>query len=222
MRRHRAGGAAHFVELYDSDTNELFGMCPLQDDPQAAARSFQVATDSSRCFVIRVEQQNEFAYIGLNFAEKLDALKFCRAVLERNKHVSLLNGELVGAVEHSDASTQPQEFRAEGRIVVDLHGKFVAPVSSGASSSQNVGQPLSLQTLPKTGATRRIHESATCSGAVMPPTHTVSKPQFASQAACATTAPALSPSTDMDHWLAPQKSNVPTQPATDVLDALFR
>lgn len=144
--------ADHFIELWDRTSNELFGQCPLRDDVGGAA--FQTATDSSRCFVIRIEQGDQFALLGINFEHNTDAFRFCTTVVERNNRISsMLEME-------SASASRPSEIRTQGKILLDLTGKIVtkgrAVVASRGETVVSSGFSLTSLPPPTTAASRRL------------------------------------------------------------------
>lgn len=166
-RRWQDQHAVHFVELLDvssSSAPEVFGQCPL---PDGASSSFQVAEDSSRCFVVRVEQGDQFAFLGLNFEEKSDALRFCKAVAERHKHMHALQRTLfeqplvdAAAVSHGPAAA----VRADGKFRVDLNGKLASQGLGNAHHNLPGNQPVRLDVAPpSSGISRRIRAEGVAS-----------------------------------------------------------
>lgn len=162
---HHDDAPTHAIDLLVTDGLTLFGRCPLKDGPsaQSASSSFQVASDSSRCFVVRVEQGEQYAYLGLNFEEKADAFKFCTAVIERNKNalrsrIQTPNEEGISRY----TGHQISELRAEGKIEVNLAGKWSSSAAQKPPSTQNSNTGFSLDHLPRaSGATnRRITSTA--------------------------------------------------------------
>lgn len=149
---------SHAVHLLEVDSDTVFAVCPLKDDLRNG-NSFQVANDSSRCFVLRVEQGDQHAYLGVNFEEKADAFRFCTAVVERNKRLHLLVHPQEDAIARY-AGTHSSELRAEGKIEIDLNGKLTTPVSgSSTTATTTSGSAFSLENIPRAHAgNRRVRQ----------------------------------------------------------------
>ncbi|KAI9292452.1 adaptin ear-binding coat-associated protein 1 NECAP-1 [Neoconidiobolus thromboides FSU 785] len=60
------------IKLEDSITGDLFAACPYDDKGLAVEQ----VLDSSRYFVIRVEDQGRHAYLGLGFEDRSEAFDF--------------------------------------------------------------------------------------------------------------------------------------------------
>jgi hypothetical protein len=155
------------IDLVDTATGALFGRCPLSTDAkQEQDQCVQSATDSSRCFVLRIVKGQQHAYIGLNFPERSDAYKFSTALTERHrkaapaqllpeKDLSLRSDTI-----HVDLSGKIKAGQASPVTVVA--GVGVAPAAPGAlQTNPNAAlvQPVSLSTPPpkkSNGPSRRI------------------------------------------------------------------
>ena len=136
----RAGPGGECSIVLEEPTGEVFGACPLKDDA-----AFQQATDSSRCFVIRVEHGAMHAYLGLNFEHKPDAFRFSTTVVERNKH----------AKPAERLAESGRALKQEERIQIDIGGKLKSASGNAVLASVPC---LTLQQPPRTntGASRRI------------------------------------------------------------------
>lgn len=75
-----ARGSDAEVRLEDGSTGELFAVCPFTPETQAVA--IEPAVDSSRNFVLRVEDPatRRHAFLGLGFAERGEAFDFNAAL----------------------------------------------------------------------------------------------------------------------------------------------
>ncbi|ORZ04007.1 adaptin ear-binding coat-associated protein 1 NECAP-1 [Syncephalastrum racemosum] len=69
------------VVLEDSNTGELFALCPY--DP--ASNSVEPVLDSSRYFVLKIEHEGRHAFIGMGFQERSDAFDFNVALQDFTK-----------------------------------------------------------------------------------------------------------------------------------------
>lgn len=172
VRKYSEAGTSlptHSIHLLEIEGDVTFAVCPLKDEAHNSAGTFQVANDSSRCFVLRVEQGDQHAYLGINFEEKADAFRFCTAVVERNKRLHLF------AQPHEDAASryanaQNAELRATGKIEVDLLGKWAQPqhhLAAGASPASSSG--FSLDHIPRAAGNSRRVGGGQQHGVVMPP-----------------------------------------------------
>jgi hypothetical protein len=175
VRRYAQDGISlptHSVDLLeninDQGTTTVFAVCPLKDDAPSSSCSFQVANDSSRCFVLRVEQGDQHAYLGINFEEKADAFRFCTAIVERNKRLHLLAHS--SNVAQQDAITRyagshANELRAEGKIEIDLLGKLATSTPNVISTATTAGRSeFSLDNVPRgAGGNRRVRQGGDAS-----------------------------------------------------------
>ncbi|NWJ08110.1 NECP2 protein, partial [Crypturellus undulatus] len=80
-----ARGDVAFIRLEDRTSGELFAQAPVEQFPGAAVES---VTDSSRYFVIRIEDGNgRRAFIGVGFVDRGDAFDFNVALQDHFKWV---------------------------------------------------------------------------------------------------------------------------------------
>ncbi|XP_029287167.1 adaptin ear-binding coat-associated protein 2 isoform X1 [Cottoperca gobio] len=80
-----------YIKLEDKNTGELFAQAPVEQYPGCVVES---VTDSSRYFVIRIEDGNgRHAFIGLGFADRGDSFDFNVALQDHFKWVKQ-EGEL--------------------------------------------------------------------------------------------------------------------------------
>ncbi|XP_061215439.1 adaptin ear-binding coat-associated protein 2 [Neopsephotus bourkii] len=80
-----ARGSVAFIKLEDKNTGELFAQAPVEQFPGIAVES---VTDSSRYFVIRVEDGNgRRAFLGVGFVDRGDAFDFNVALQDHFKWV---------------------------------------------------------------------------------------------------------------------------------------
>lgn len=214
------------VQLIDGD--KLFGECPLYDDPDGP-KSLQQATDSRRCFVLRIEQGDQFAYLGINFEDRTVAFNFQSAVLDRNKHKNV-----------ESVAVQDRTLHQGERMRVELAGKLRTQQQSG-TVGQNFDASASAQTaqagafnfksgISGAGASRRVgakpapqdaSSAPAPAGLPAPPSVAVAavQPQVVQRPA----QPEFDPFGDMDTQpkaAVPTPAPKPTKPA-DPLDELF-
>nr|KAF6444590.1 NECAP endocytosis associated 2 [Molossus molossus] len=80
-----AKGQVAYIKLEDRTSGELFAQAPVDQFPGTAVES---VTDSSRYFVIRIEDGNgRRAFIGLGFGDRGDAFDFNVALQDHFKWV---------------------------------------------------------------------------------------------------------------------------------------
>ncbi|PKK24096.1 NECAP endocytosis associated 2 [Columba livia] len=80
-----AKGKVAFIKLEDKTSGELFAQAPVEQFPGIAVES---VTDSSRYFVIRIEDGNgRRAFIGVGFVDRGDAFDFNVALQDHFKWV---------------------------------------------------------------------------------------------------------------------------------------
>ncbi|RVE73152.1 hypothetical protein OJAV_G00048280 [Oryzias javanicus] len=98
-----AKGKKAFIKLEDRNTGELFAQAPVEQYPGTVV---EAVTDSSRYFVIRIEDGNgRHAFIGLGFADRGDSFDFNVALQDHFKWVKQ-EGEL--AKLEANQSSQPK------------------------------------------------------------------------------------------------------------------
>ena len=160
------------IHLIDTSTGSLFAACPLRDDHNSSGpKSFQTCTDSKRCFVLRVEQGDQFAYLGMNFADRAAAYNFSATVLNRRKENT--SSRNISRVEEKDRRL------GEAPISIDITHKIKAGSAQSASTiadhnligenyafNEDEGKSapgfnlMSNRLGPRTGASRRIGSSS--------------------------------------------------------------
>uniref|UniRef100_A0A3P9NDE4 NECAP endocytosis associated 2 n=1 Tax=Poecilia reticulata TaxID=8081 RepID=A0A3P9NDE4_POERE len=80
-----AKGKKAFIKLEDRNTGELYAQAPVEQYPGIAV---EAVTDSSRYFVIRIEDgTGRHAFIGLGFADRGDSFDFNVALQDHFKWV---------------------------------------------------------------------------------------------------------------------------------------
>ncbi|NWI85370.1 NECP2 protein, partial [Pitta sordida] len=83
--RGTAKGSTAFIKLEDKSSGELFAQAPVEQFPGVAVES---VTDSSRYFVLRIEDGNgRRAFIGVGFVDRGDAFDFNVALQDHFKWV---------------------------------------------------------------------------------------------------------------------------------------
>lgn len=150
------------VQLFESDTRELFGQCPM-DHPDALRR----ATDSSRCFVVKVVQGSQFAFVGLMFDKSNDGSQFGAVVADtqraKERHEAALREASQQEAQPMYASTAFASSGVRDRggplLRLELGGKL----QSGSSTSSSLqAASVSLSCPPKaSGSSRRVQSTPT-------------------------------------------------------------
>ncbi|KAI1307688.1 Adaptin ear-binding coat-associated protein 2 [Mortierella claussenii] len=78
-----AQGKKCFIRLEDGRTGELFATCPYEENKGCV----ESVTDSSRYFVLRIEDQGRHAFIGLGFLDRSHAFDFNVTLQDHFKHL---------------------------------------------------------------------------------------------------------------------------------------
>ncbi|KAF9174943.1 Adaptin ear-binding coat-associated protein 2 [Mortierella sp. AD011] len=78
-----AVGKKCFIRLEDGRTGELFAVCPYEENKGCV----ESVIDSSRYFVLKIEDQGRHAFIGLGFLDRSHAFDFNVALQDHFKHI---------------------------------------------------------------------------------------------------------------------------------------
>ncbi|KAI7903666.1 uncharacterized protein BX663DRAFT_507256 [Cokeromyces recurvatus] len=89
------------IRLEDSNTGELFAMCPYD----IQSNSVEAVLDSSRYFVLKIENEGRHAFIGMGFQERSDAFDFNVTLQD---FVKQLRAEKEANERTAQASTTPK------------------------------------------------------------------------------------------------------------------
>ncbi|KAM6313100.1 adaptin ear-binding coat-associated protein 2 [Podargus strigoides] len=109
-----AKGKMAFVKLEDKTSGELFAQAPVEQFPGIAVES---VTDSSRYFVIRIEDGNgRRAFIGVGFVDRGDAFDFNVALQDHFKWVRQ-QSELARQAENPDQGPKLDLGFKEGQTI---------------------------------------------------------------------------------------------------------
>ncbi|KAF9428765.1 Adaptin ear-binding coat-associated protein 2 [Podila epigama] len=79
-----AQGKKCFIRLEDGKTGELFAVCPYEENKGCV----EAVKDSSRYFVVRIEDQGRHAFLGLGFLDRSHAFDFNVALQDHFKHIA--------------------------------------------------------------------------------------------------------------------------------------
>uniref|UniRef100_A0A8C0I985 NECAP endocytosis associated 2 n=1 Tax=Bubo bubo TaxID=30461 RepID=A0A8C0I985_BUBBB len=109
-----AKGKIAFIKLEDKTSGELFAQAPVEQFPGIAVES---VTDSSRYFVIRIEDGNgRRAFIGVGFVDRGDAFDFNVALQDHFKWVRQ-QSELAKQAENPDQGPKLDLGFKEGQTI---------------------------------------------------------------------------------------------------------
>ncbi|XP_069730850.1 adaptin ear-binding coat-associated protein 2 isoform X1 [Phaenicophaeus curvirostris] len=109
-----AKGKIAFIKLEDKTSGELFAQAPVEQFPGIAVES---VTDSSRYFVIRIEDENgRRAFIGVGFVDRGDAFDFNVALQDHFKWVRQ-QSELARQAENPDQGPKLDLGFKEGQTI---------------------------------------------------------------------------------------------------------
>ncbi|KAK8506151.1 hypothetical protein V6N13_002792 [Hibiscus sabdariffa] len=90
------------IRLEDPNSGDLFAACFIH--PGQRENSVEPALDSSRYFVLKIEDGNgKHAFIGLGFNERNEAFDFNVALSDHDKHVRRENEKETGETSESDS-----------------------------------------------------------------------------------------------------------------------
>ncbi|GBB83774.1 hypothetical protein RclHR1_10440007 [Rhizophagus clarus] len=78
-------GKKCFIKLEDGTTGELFAQCLYDPD----TNTVEPVRDSSRYFVLRIEDDGRHAFIGMGFQERSEAFDFQVALQDHVKHLKI-------------------------------------------------------------------------------------------------------------------------------------
>ncbi|XP_028854531.1 adaptin ear-binding coat-associated protein 2 [Denticeps clupeoides] len=134
-------GKVAFIKLEDKSTGELFAQAPVEQYPGCAV---EAVTDSSRYFVLRIEDGNgRHAFIGVGFADRGDSFDFNVALQDHFKWVKQ-EGEL--AKQAATLNTGPKldlGFKEGQTIKINIGNiKKKDASSQGPSKSRMAGSGL--------------------------------------------------------------------------------
>ena len=107
------------VRLENPADSTLFAQCPL--DNERPEISVEPVTDSSRYFVLRVEDgSGKHAFLGMGFVERNDAFEFNVTLQD---HVKWLKNEREAEAIAAAPAAPPQDFSLHGNIAINVPGK---------------------------------------------------------------------------------------------------
>eukprot|EP00755_Sulcionema_specki_P028565 Sspe_Gene.90183::Locus_61794_Transcript_1_1_Confidence_1.000_Length_1526::g.90183::m.90183/K20069/NECAP1_2; adaptin ear-binding coat-associated protein 1/2 len=140
------------VRLVD-EKGEVFAECPVHTGPNAQ-KCIDPVKDSSRYFVLRIEDRGRHAFIGLGFKERGEAFDFSVAITDHKRKA--------GVQQHAPVYTGPkQDFSLKDgeTIKVNLGGKVKPAEKKDGERPASSGLPqptgLGLAPPPSTGGRNR-------------------------------------------------------------------
>ncbi|KAF8935188.1 Adaptin ear-binding coat-associated protein 2 [Dissophora ornata] len=123
-----AQGKKCFIRLEDGKTGDLFAVCPYEENKGC----IESVTDSSRYFVLKIEDQGRHAFIGLGFLDRSHAFDFNVALQDHFKH---LRAEEKSAELKKAGAEQPKhDFSLKEGQTLSLH---IASGTGSASGRRN-------------------------------------------------------------------------------------
>ncbi|KAI1890791.1 hypothetical protein AGOR_G00157250 [Albula goreensis] len=134
-------GKIAYIKLEDKVSGELFAQAPVEQYPGSVV---EAVTDSSRYFVVRIEDGNgRHAFIGLGFADRGDSFDFNVALQDHFKWVRQ-EGELAKQEASQTAAPKLDLGFKEGQTIKINIGniKKKDPPAAGATKSRPVGSGL--------------------------------------------------------------------------------
>ncbi|KAG9260710.1 adaptin ear-binding coat-associated protein 2 [Astyanax mexicanus] len=122
-----------YIKLEDKNTGELFAQAPVEQYPGSVV---EAVTDSSRYFVIRIEDGNgRHAFIGIGFADRGDSFDFNVALQD---HFKWVKQESEFAKQEASQSAAPKldlGFK-EGQTIKISLGNIKKKEAAGAAKSR--------------------------------------------------------------------------------------
>ena len=166
-----AAGDACTVLLEDSTNGSLFAQCPVDNDQPDL--SVEPVADSSRYFVLKVQDGAKHAFVGMGFVERNDAFDFNVTLQDHVKHVRFEREHTEEAVEAA-AAAPAHDFTLKGSVNIALNtgrtskqrertepreskscaggGLLLPPPPPGGGSSRSRRQPPAAAPPPSAGA----------------------------------------------------------------------
>lgn len=124
-----------YIKLEDRNTGELFAQAPVEQYPGCVV---EAVTDSSRYFVIRIEDGNgRHAFIGLGFADRGDSFDFNVALQDHFKWVKQ-EGEIAKQEASQSAAPKLDLSFKEGQTIKISIGN-IKKKDAGAAKPRPMG-----------------------------------------------------------------------------------
>jgi len=125
------------IRLEDKTSGELFAACPVEQYP---GTSVEAVTDSSRYFVVCVQDSGRKAYIGIGFADRADSFDLNVTLQD---HFKYLKKEAEGVSASAVADTGPKldlAFKAGQTIRINIPSK-----KGGGEDADDLPEPATTQ-----------------------------------------------------------------------------
>ncbi|CAG5981051.1 unnamed protein product [Menidia menidia] len=131
-----AKGKMAYIKLEDKNTGELFAQAPVEQYPGSVV---EAVTDSSRYFVIRIEDGNgRHAFIGMGFADRGDSFDFNVALQDHFKWVKQ-EGEIATMEASQSAAPKLDLSFKEGQTIKISIGQNIKKKEAGGGKARPVG-----------------------------------------------------------------------------------
>ncbi|XP_073700338.1 adaptin ear-binding coat-associated protein 2 [Garra rufa] len=135
-----AKGKVAYIKLEDKNTGELFAQAPVDQYPGIIV---EAVTDSSRYFVIRIEDGNgRHAFIGVGFADRGDSFDFNVALQDHFKWVKQESDLAQQEVDQVSAPKLDLGFKEGQTIKINIGNMKKKDSSSAAAKSRPAGSLL--------------------------------------------------------------------------------
>ncbi|KAF9958965.1 Adaptin ear-binding coat-associated protein 2 [Mortierella alpina] len=126
-----AQGKKCFIRLEDGQTGELFAVCPYEENKGCV----ESVTDSSRYFVVKIEDQGRHAFLGLGFLDRSHAFDFNVALQD---HFKQLAAEQKSEEQKKAGIQQPKlDFSLKEGQTLNLTIAGAAGSGTGTSARRN-------------------------------------------------------------------------------------
>lgn len=112
-----AKGKSVSIKLEDKNNGQLFAEAPITEFP---TKSIEPVSDSSRYFVLKIENQGRTAFIGVGFADRSDSFDFNVALQDHFKWVKNADAP----TEQAPAPSLNLGLQAGQTIKINLSGKL--------------------------------------------------------------------------------------------------
>jgi len=153
------------VILEDTDSGDVFATCRVSTDENGPT-AIEKVVDSSRYFVLRIENQGSHAFIGIGFGERSEAFDFNVALQDHKKYLKRAQSTFV-----EDKDTDKYKWKDEAQIKVNFKvkknsrskkSKTKKNRSSGVQGGKPSGGGL-LMPPPKSSKHHKKHANSTSS-----------------------------------------------------------
>jgi len=107
------------IKLEDKASGDLFAQCPVTDG------AVESVTDSSRYFVLKIEDGGRRAFVGMGFTERSDAFDFNAALIDHKRHVreAMEGAETMKRLEEADKKDYSLKDGQTIRVNVNIKRK---------------------------------------------------------------------------------------------------